>query len=488
MKLIISDDEGHETVVPFARDEISIGRLEGNTIRLTERNISRRHARLIRQTDAILIEDLGSSNGVRVNGERIASPAPIRSGDVIGIGDYDLAIEGLPAPPRSDTDPNAHFPDSDTAVTEPPDPADRTAVTDMSALNGGVAHAGAPARAGFVAAPTDPSAPRAVMEKTAVTPPKPAGPSRTPMVLGVLAAMAVLAVVAAVAWPHVAPPAEQPSDELCRKGQAALAAQDWAGALTNLSSARNLGHTCSFSIETALQTATHNQELKAAMDQAEALGAAGNYAQAITVLQGVPADSIYGADARLKLVEVRIRGVRETTEKAREALEHARLDEASTLLEQLRKLDSTTPALGGLEKELARRRPAMTPKVAPSSAVVKAAPAPSAVPVANVTPPRPIDERNSMAEAEINDGVRLIKAGDFQGGLERLQSALAEEPDTQLLARAHRNMGLAYRQKGRWDDAISHLKISLKLQPDAPDAPRVDGIIKDLEAQRPKGP
>ena len=38
MKLIIEDDEGRKTVVPFARDEISIGRLEGNTIRLTERN------------------------------------------------------------------------------------------------------------------------------------------------------------------------------------------------------------------------------------------------------------------------------------------------------------------------------------------------------------------------------------------------------------------------------------------------------------------
>ena len=40
MKLIIEDDEGRKTVVPFARDEITIGRQEGNTIRLTERNVS----------------------------------------------------------------------------------------------------------------------------------------------------------------------------------------------------------------------------------------------------------------------------------------------------------------------------------------------------------------------------------------------------------------------------------------------------------------
>src|SRR6185503_15470220 len=48
LKLIIEDDEGRKTVVPFVRDEITIGRQEGNTIRLTERNVSRRHARLVK--------------------------------------------------------------------------------------------------------------------------------------------------------------------------------------------------------------------------------------------------------------------------------------------------------------------------------------------------------------------------------------------------------------------------------------------------------
>ncbi len=38
VKLIIEDDEGKTTVVPLIRDEITIGRKEGNTIRLTERN------------------------------------------------------------------------------------------------------------------------------------------------------------------------------------------------------------------------------------------------------------------------------------------------------------------------------------------------------------------------------------------------------------------------------------------------------------------
>ena len=93
-KLTIEDDEGKTTVVPLARDEITIGRLEGNTIRLTERNVSRRHARLLRQNGALYIEDLASFTGVRVNGTKIAAATPLREGDEVQIGDYRIALRG----------------------------------------------------------------------------------------------------------------------------------------------------------------------------------------------------------------------------------------------------------------------------------------------------------------------------------------------------------------------------------------------------------
>ena len=59
-KLVISDDEGKNTVVPLVRDEITIGRKEGNTIRLTERNVARRHARLLKSNGRFVSEDLHS--------------------------------------------------------------------------------------------------------------------------------------------------------------------------------------------------------------------------------------------------------------------------------------------------------------------------------------------------------------------------------------------------------------------------------------------
>jgi pSer/pThr/pTyr-binding forkhead associated (FHA) protein len=49
-KLVIEDDEGTRTVVPLGRDSYTLGRNEGNAIRLTERNVSRNHARIERRT------------------------------------------------------------------------------------------------------------------------------------------------------------------------------------------------------------------------------------------------------------------------------------------------------------------------------------------------------------------------------------------------------------------------------------------------------
>ena len=92
-KLIIEDDEGKTTEVPIIRDEITVGRKEGNTIRLTERNVSRRHARITRQNNALYIEDLLSYNGIKVNGDRIQGKVAIGDGDRVQIGDYQLSIK-----------------------------------------------------------------------------------------------------------------------------------------------------------------------------------------------------------------------------------------------------------------------------------------------------------------------------------------------------------------------------------------------------------
>lgn len=92
-KLLIADDEGKTTVVPLVRDEVTIGRKEGNTIRLTERNVSRKHARLRKLNGAFHVSDLKSFNGVKINGRRIEAETELKTGDQISIGDYQISLQ-----------------------------------------------------------------------------------------------------------------------------------------------------------------------------------------------------------------------------------------------------------------------------------------------------------------------------------------------------------------------------------------------------------
>jgi len=48
-----------------------LGRAEGCALRLKDRSISRRHARLEQRGDALLVVDLGSTNGLQLDGERV---------------------------------------------------------------------------------------------------------------------------------------------------------------------------------------------------------------------------------------------------------------------------------------------------------------------------------------------------------------------------------------------------------------------------------
>jgi pSer/pThr/pTyr-binding forkhead associated (FHA) protein len=99
MKLVIEDEEGRRREVPLDRDEITIGRREDNVVHLPERNVSRLHARLLRRNGEVLLEDLRSANGTRVNGVRILEgTVPLHSGDVVGIGDYGVALRPDDAP------------------------------------------------------------------------------------------------------------------------------------------------------------------------------------------------------------------------------------------------------------------------------------------------------------------------------------------------------------------------------------------------------
>jgi pSer/pThr/pTyr-binding forkhead associated (FHA) protein/outer membrane protein assembly factor BamB len=76
---------------------VVIGRRAGNDIVLDSRKVSRKHAQIKREGDDFTIEDLQSTGGTEIHGEKITS-RQISTGEIIKIGDFELhfnsGIEG----------------------------------------------------------------------------------------------------------------------------------------------------------------------------------------------------------------------------------------------------------------------------------------------------------------------------------------------------------------------------------------------------------
>jgi hypothetical protein len=70
-----------------------IGRDGQNQIVIQDPYVSSRHALLWRKGDNYYLQDLSSTNGVFLNGERIGGPVVLKPGDVIGLGGTVLVVE-----------------------------------------------------------------------------------------------------------------------------------------------------------------------------------------------------------------------------------------------------------------------------------------------------------------------------------------------------------------------------------------------------------
>ncbi len=78
--------------LPLEKEEVFIGRDLSNDIVINDPEVSRRHARLFLQGNNYVIEDLGSTNGTYVNGQRLMGPYVLRPGEVIVFGEHITAL------------------------------------------------------------------------------------------------------------------------------------------------------------------------------------------------------------------------------------------------------------------------------------------------------------------------------------------------------------------------------------------------------------
>src|SRR4051812_14566793 len=82
-----------------------VGRHEECDIQLNSRKVSRKHCVIAQVGDSLVVRDLGSTNGVRVNGVRV-DDGTLRTGDELTIGNfrYQVHVEqrrGVGGPPAA---------------------------------------------------------------------------------------------------------------------------------------------------------------------------------------------------------------------------------------------------------------------------------------------------------------------------------------------------------------------------------------------------
>jgi predicted component of type VI protein secretion system len=73
-------------------DQLTIGRDSTNEIVINDAEVSRRHARLTFQGGKYVLEDLGSTNGTFVNGQRLAGPRVLKAGEVVSFGEQIVLV------------------------------------------------------------------------------------------------------------------------------------------------------------------------------------------------------------------------------------------------------------------------------------------------------------------------------------------------------------------------------------------------------------
>ncbi len=86
-QLVMRSGPSAGKVFPLEKGEIVLGRDLSNDIVINDPEISRRHARLYAQGNTYVLEDLGSTNGTFVGGQRLTGAYPLRIGEVITLGE-----------------------------------------------------------------------------------------------------------------------------------------------------------------------------------------------------------------------------------------------------------------------------------------------------------------------------------------------------------------------------------------------------------------
>lgn len=86
-RMIVRTGPNPGMVFDLTKEVIMIGRDVTNDVVVGDAEVSRQHSRMTRTPGGYVLEDLGSTNGTFVNGERLMAPRVLNPGDLVGLGE-----------------------------------------------------------------------------------------------------------------------------------------------------------------------------------------------------------------------------------------------------------------------------------------------------------------------------------------------------------------------------------------------------------------
>ena len=117
-KLVMRSGPNPGATYPLDVSQTTLGRDGSNTIPINDAEVSRYHARMTLQGGKIVLEDLGSTNGTSVDGNRISGPHVLKAGEMISLGEDIVFVFDVES-----FDPDATVVSAAAAVPRPSQPA-----------------------------------------------------------------------------------------------------------------------------------------------------------------------------------------------------------------------------------------------------------------------------------------------------------------------------------------------------------------------------
>ncbi|RMG11827.1 MAG: FHA domain-containing protein [Deltaproteobacteria bacterium] len=436
-------------VFPIERATVHVGRTEDNDIAIDHRSMSRQHCRIFLDKDGLWkIADLGSANGVRVNGEEYGL-IDLRRGDVIELGHVKLRF----------CEPGEHFEFTEeiaAAYASAPVADARAAGGKKSRLPLLLVALGIAAGIGVVVffllpEPETPSAP----------------PSPPP--------------VAAAAGTKLEGERAKKLERLLADATLAEGADEWEKARAKLEEALRLDPD-SKEIEARLGRAEAEAKAYRHLQAGRRAVEAGDWSRALSELEAIPDDSRYYPDAQEQLPSARVGFIDERLRAGQKGLRTKHLDDAEAAAQEVLEVDPENEEAKRILELVDARRSRSERPTGTHDKRRKGKRESARRETAVSSLPQPANDKVARARALRLAGLDAFKRQAYEESIKKLKEAFRIDPEGQK--DVHKVIGSAYASLGDVEQAAHHYRLFLKLNPYHRDASRVQQILRRYDAQK----